>query len=106
MLENPIVLSAHLLSITVAVGSYFYRIAESSTNSTANIYYWDALWFVVDTMTGLPVADDAIEPKGQFGRVIAVFVRFMGILWYAMLIQAARYYIVCVRDSCLFSMLI
>lgn len=90
ILKSPLLASSHFLLGCVAVGSYCYRVAESSTNPTASVYYWDSLWFVVDTLTGLPVADEVVEPKGQFGRTIAVVVRIMGILWYVLLVNSFK----------------
>jgi hypothetical protein len=89
-LNNPLLLSFNVFLFVLGVGSYFYRIAESSTNPTSSLYYWDSLWFAMDTMTGLPIAEDQIEPKGQLGRFLAFCVRILGILWFCSVVAAAR----------------
>ncbi|KAJ1478329.1 hypothetical protein T484DRAFT_1904744, partial [Baffinella frigidus] len=46
--------------------------------------------FAIDTMTGLPVPEDQIQPKGQFGRVLAFAVRIAGILWFSSVVAAVK----------------
>jgi hypothetical protein len=71
VLDNPLIASIQLFLAIVLIGSFVYRIAESSTNEIVGVYYWDCMWFMVDAMTGLPIADKTLEPEGTFGRGIA-----------------------------------
>ncbi len=59
VLESPLIASSHVLLGCVAIGSYWYRIAESCTDPTANIYHWDSdelhaqQWLRLATKTNL-----------------------------------------------------
>ena len=41
-------------------------------------------------LSGLPIADKSLEPKGTFGRVIAVIVRIIGLFWFILVLSAAK----------------
>lgn len=90
VLANPVFASTHLFLAIIFLGSFVYRIAESSVNEIVGVYYWDAMWFMIDAMTGLPIADKTLEPQGTFGRVIAVIVRFLGIFWFVLVVTAVK----------------
>lgn len=90
VLENPVLASTQLLIFVILIGSFVYRIAESSTNEAVGVYYWDCMWFMIDAMTGLPIADKTLEPEGTFGRVIAVIVRIFGVFWFILVLSAIR----------------
>eukprot|EP00960_Hanusia_phi_P053603 762182-Hanusia_phi.AAC.1 len=90
VLKHPFLASFQFFLTLILVGSYIFRIAESSTNSVIAVYYWDSLWFVIDTALGLPVAESAITPSTSFGRMLAILIRGLGMLWFALLIAAIR----------------
>jgi hypothetical protein len=90
VLDNPLLAIMQVFLAVVMLGSFMYRIAESSTNEVAGVYYWDCMWFMINAMTGLPIADKTLEPEGTFGRVIAVVVRFVGIFWFILVLTAVR----------------
>ncbi|EKX33374.1 hypothetical protein GUITHDRAFT_147963 [Guillardia theta CCMP2712] len=90
ILKNPFLASFQFFLALILVGSYVFRIAESSTNSVIAVYYWDSLWFVMDTALGLPVGEVDITPSTSFGRFIAIAIRLLSILWFALLVAAIR----------------
>jgi len=91
VLESPIALLSGTFILALLTSSYVYRVVESSQNFTMSVYYWDALWFSADTITGLSFADPRVYPRSVLGRVVAVIARLMGLFWTSLLISTLRF---------------
>ena len=89
VLDNPVTAFTHFFLVVIFMGSFIYRVAESSVNDIVAVYYWDCMWFMVDAMTGLPDPKDK-DPQGTFGRGIAVLVRILGLVWFILVLFAVR----------------
>jgi len=88
--ESPFALLTGTAALIILTTSYVYRVVESSQNRIMGVYYWDALWFSADTMTGLAFADPGIYPRSVLGRLVAVLCRLMGMAWTALLFTSVR----------------
>lgn len=86
--DSPFQLLGGIAILIILTTSYVYRVVESSQNHIMSVYYWDALWFSADTMTGLAFADPEIYPRSVLGRLVAVVTRILGMAWTSLLIVA------------------
>ena len=73
---KAIIISWVILLITIFVGAYFVLYYEQGCSSSAIISYEDALWWSVNVSSA--VGDCDICPKTTGGRLVSVFMMFVG----------------------------